>query len=67
MGTLVMVGHSLHNNPASQSTSSQHIGNLHLNIVAEDYTPEVTTALEPFVYELVGEFVWFHRFVYVYY
>ena len=29
-------------------------GNLHLNVVADQYTPEVTAALEPFVYELVG-------------
>ncbi len=31
------------------------VGNLHLNIVAEAYTPEIEAALEPFVYELVGE------------
>ena len=30
-------------------------GNLHLNIVAKEYSDEVTNALEPFVYELVGE------------
>lgn len=29
-------------------------GNLHLNIVADAYTPEIQDALEPFVYELVG-------------
>lgn len=30
-------------------------GNLHLNIAAAAYTPEIESALEPFVYELVGE------------
>ena len=29
-------------------------GNLHLNVIAEAYTPEIQAALEPFVYELVG-------------
>lgn len=29
-------------------------GNLHLNIIAHAYTPEIQDALEPFVYELVG-------------
>lgn len=29
-------------------------GNLHLNIVADSYTPEIQDALEPFIYELVG-------------
>ena len=29
-------------------------GNLHLNVVAKAYTPEIQSALEPFVYELVG-------------
>lgn len=29
-------------------------GNLHLNVVANAYTPEIEAALEPFVYELVG-------------
>ncbi len=31
------------------------IGNLHLNIVAAAYTQEIESALEPFVFELVGE------------
>ena len=31
-------------------------GNLHLNVVAEKYSAEVEAALEPFVYELVGEY-----------
>ena len=30
-------------------------GNLHLNVVAAQYTPEIEAALEPFVYELVGK------------
>jgi hypothetical protein len=30
-------------------------GNLHLNVVAAAYTPEIEAALEPFVYELVGK------------
>jgi len=30
-------------------------GNLHLNIAAAAYTPEIESALEPFIYELVGE------------
>jgi FAD/FMN-containing dehydrogenase len=30
-------------------------GNLHLNVIADAYTPEIEAALEPFVYELVGE------------
>ena len=32
------------------------LGNLHLNIVAAAYTPEIEAALEPFVYELVGKY-----------
>lgn len=35
--------------------SQSIVGNLHLNIVAEAYTPEIEAALEPFVYELVGQ------------
>lgn len=31
-------------------------GNLHLNIVADQYLPEIQDALEPFVYELVCEY-----------
>jgi len=30
-------------------------GNLHINITAAAYTPEIESALEPFLYELVGE------------
>lgn len=29
-------------------------GNLHINIAAAAYTPEIESALEPFIYELVG-------------
>jgi FAD/FMN-containing dehydrogenase len=31
------------------------VGNLHLNIVSDVYSPEVQDALEPFIYELVGK------------
>lgn len=31
-------------------------GNLHLNVVADAYTPEIESALEPFVYELVAKY-----------
>ncbi|TCD66383.1 hypothetical protein EIP91_001432 [Steccherinum ochraceum] len=31
-------------------------GNLHLNVVAANYTPEIEAALEPFVYELVASY-----------
>jgi hypothetical protein len=30
-------------------------GNMHLNVAAAAYTSEIESALEPFVYELVGE------------
>ena len=33
------------------------LGNLHLNVVAATYTPEIEAALEPFVYELVGAYL----------
>lgn len=33
------------------------LGNLHLNVVAAAYTPQIEAALEPFVYELVGEYL----------
>jgi FAD/FMN-containing dehydrogenase len=29
-------------------------GNLHLNVIADTYTPEIQNALEPFIYELVA-------------
>lgn len=31
-------------------------GNLHLNIVADSYTPEIQEALEPYIYEVVGTY-----------
>ena len=31
------------------------LGNLHLNIIAAAYTPEIQGCLEPFIYELVGK------------
>lgn len=37
------------------------LGNLHLNVVAAEYTPEIEAALEPFVYELVGEYLIGHH------
>ena len=30
------------------------LGNLHLNIVADAYLPEIQEALEPYIYEVVG-------------
>lgn len=40
----------------TQITDITHdrIGNLHLNVIADSYAPEIQAALEPFVYELVG-------------
>ena len=32
-----------------------HPGNLHLNIIADAYLPEIQDALEPYIYEVVGE------------
>lgn len=32
-------------------------GNLHLNIVADSYTPEIQEALEPYIYEVVGKYL----------
>jgi hypothetical protein len=37
------------------TASTRLAGNLHLNVAAAAYTPEIESALEPFVYELVGE------------
>jgi (R)-2-hydroxyglutarate---pyruvate transhydrogenase len=31
-------------------------GNLHLNVVANSYTPEIQDALEPYIYEIVGRY-----------
>jgi (R)-2-hydroxyglutarate---pyruvate transhydrogenase len=33
------------------------IGNLHLNVCAASYSPEIEAALEPFVYELTGAYL----------
>lgn len=38
------------------SSTDMQPGNLHLNVIADSYTPEIEAALEPFVYELVGGF-----------
>lgn len=35
-------------------TESFLVGNLHLNVVADAYLPEIESALEPYVYEVVG-------------
>lgn len=32
------------------------VGNLHLNVIAESYAPEVQSELEPFVYEFVSKY-----------
>jgi len=40
---------------SKQRLSDSFTGNLHLNIIAEAYTPKIEAALEPFVYELVGK------------
>lgn len=39
---------------AGNSYSYSRTGNLHLNVIADAYTPEIEAALEPFIYELVG-------------
>ncbi|XP_006454461.1 hypothetical protein AGABI2DRAFT_60921 [Agaricus bisporus var. bisporus H97] len=31
-------------------------GNLHLNVVAKDYSPEIQAALEPYIYEVVSSY-----------
>lgn len=36
------------------STKPFPVGNLHLNVVADQYLPEIESALEPYVYEIVG-------------
>ncbi|KAJ1655323.1 D-lactate ferricytochrome c oxidoreductase [Dispira simplex] len=42
--------------PVKKVTGYGHVGdgNLHLNVVAEEYTPEVSQAIEPYVYEWVA-------------
>jgi hypothetical protein len=37
------------------TVSIRLVGNLHLNVAAAAYTQEIESALEPFVYEVVGE------------
>jgi FAD/FMN-containing dehydrogenase len=32
-------------------------GNLHLNVIADSYTPEIQNALEPYIYEVVGRYL----------
>ena len=52
MVMLAMVSHFL-----SISGNASNIlvsGNLHLNIVADAYLPEIQEALEPYIYEVVG-------------
>ncbi|KAH9946782.1 FAD-binding domain-containing protein [Amylocystis lapponica] len=48
----------LHENAVKHVLGYGHVGdgNLHLNIVANAYTPEIEAALEPFVYELVASY-----------
>jgi (R)-2-hydroxyglutarate---pyruvate transhydrogenase len=46
---------ALHSIQPSLCVPLMATGNLHLNIVADAYTPEITNALEPFVYEVVGK------------
>ncbi|KAF5374929.1 hypothetical protein D9758_000131 [Tetrapyrgos nigripes] len=48
----------LHDDAVKYVLGYGHVGdgNLHLNIVANSYSPEIQAALEPFVYELVGNF-----------
>ncbi|KAI0307972.1 FAD-binding domain-containing protein [Multifurca ochricompacta] len=48
----------LHENAVKHVLGYGHVGdgNLHLNIVAAAYTPEIEAALEPFVYELVASY-----------
>lgn len=37
-------------------------GNVHLNVACKEYTPQVADALEPFVYEWIGEMVCMNLF-----
>ncbi|GBE78316.1 FAD-binding domain-containing protein [Sparassis latifolia] len=48
----------LHPDAVKHVVGYGHVGdsNLHLNIVADAYTPEIEAALEPFVYELVSRY-----------
>ncbi|KAH9898513.1 FAD-binding domain-containing protein [Cubamyces lactineus] len=48
----------LHENAVKHVVGYGHVGdgNLHLNVVAAQYTPEIEAALEPFIYELVASY-----------
>ncbi|OBZ79472.1 D-lactate dehydrogenase [cytochrome] 2, mitochondrial [Grifola frondosa] len=48
----------LHDGAVKYVVGYGHVGdgNLHLNVVASEYTPEIEAALEPFVYELVATY-----------
>ncbi|KAI0824275.1 FAD-binding domain-containing protein [Trametes gibbosa] len=48
----------LHDDAVKHVVGYGHVGdgNLHLNVVATAYTPEIEAALEPFVYELVASY-----------
>ncbi|KAI0322676.1 FAD-binding domain-containing protein [Amylostereum chailletii] len=48
----------LHDGAVKHVIGYGHVGdgNLHLNIIAAAYTPEITAALEPFVYELTASY-----------
>ncbi|KAH8100633.1 FAD-binding domain-containing protein [Cristinia sonorae] len=48
----------LHDDAVKHVVGYGHVGdgNLHLNVVAANYTPEIEAALEPFVYELVASY-----------
>ncbi|KAI0651746.1 FAD-binding domain-containing protein [Trametes meyenii] len=48
----------LHEGAVKHVVGYGHVGdgNLHLNVVAADYTPEIEAALEPFIYELVASY-----------
>ena len=56
LGTVTLVMVSFNASPHFHADRLYPLaGNLHLNIAAAAYTPEIESALEPFVYELVGE------------
>ncbi|RPD63052.1 FAD-binding domain-containing protein [Lentinus tigrinus ALCF2SS1-6] len=48
----------LHEDAVKYVVGYGHVGdgNLHLNVIAAAYTPEIEAALEPFVYELVASY-----------
>lgn len=37
--------------------NTDEIGNLHINIIADNWDPKVEKLIEPFVYEVVGKFI----------